>query len=81
MAEQQQQQGDSRLALLCHLRHLHVGFLLLSVSREQKWVTAAVVGCPAWPAGSATVGECANILEVKPWKLLGASGEAAFCFV
>lgn len=64
-----------------HLCHLHVGSLPLSMSREQEWVTVAVVGCPAWPAGSGTAGWCANILQVKPWKLLGVSREADFCFV
>ena len=47
--------GGEQSGAPCHLHHLHVGFLPLSVSREQKWVTVAVVGCPAWPAGSGTV--------------------------
>lgn len=34
-----------------------------------------------WLPCLALSGPCANILQVEPWKLLWASGEAVFCFV
>lgn len=48
--------GRQRSGAACQIHHFHVGFLPLSVSWEQKWVTVSVVGCPAWPAWAGTVG-------------------------